>query len=85
MIGICVLPLFGLVPHEVLSDSVPALLRYVSFNTAGFDLFQPFFDRRIFLGVALKDRAIFPLFEDGFEVERFDFECFKHVHVEYKE
>ena len=85
VLGISVLPFFRLVPHEVLSDSVPALLRYVSFNATGFDLFQPLFDWRILLGIALENRAIFPLFEDRLKVERFDFESFEYVHVEYKE
>ena len=74
----CDIPSSCLRPHEMLSDLVPVLLWYASLDTALLNLLQPFLDGKILLWVALEDRPVFPLFEDGLQIEFFDFECAQH-------
>jgi hypothetical protein len=70
-------PRSSLGAHEVLGNLVPVLFWYPPFFTSLLYLVEPLSDGEV-LGATVEGRPIFPLLEDGFEVEFFDFESVQH-------
>lgn len=67
-----------LVTEVTLADLVPVLLRDFALDAAGFNLGQPFVDRRILLRIAEKHRRVLPRFVYGLKVKLLDSKCVKH-------
>lgn len=69
---------FRIVPHVVLGNFVPVLLRHFPIDAASFDLMQKVINGHVPFRLAVEPWRVLPSLVDELQIEFLDLKCFQH-------